>query len=114
MNFPYVERIGSLTPEQRLHFYEILAHRLTTSMRLWSDPSLSDAQKVELMKWLNEIQHRVVAKISVLRRGHHEWTEEDSWADIQFYIAQCPAIGPTVLDDIEQSYRFVVDDQSAS
>ena len=33
MSFNYAEKIGALTPEQRIYFYQLLAHFLTVSMR---------------------------------------------------------------------------------
>jgi hypothetical protein len=62
----YLNEMESLTEEERLAFYEHLAHNLTIAARdVWSSDDLP-ADKVEQLKWLNEIQHRVTAKISVL------------------------------------------------
>jgi hypothetical protein len=84
----YLEEMESIAEEERLAFYAYLAHNLTICVRevWWSDESPED--KVEQLKWLNEIQHRVTDKISVLRTRHHVWTERDSWADIEHWISQ--------------------------
>jgi hypothetical protein len=44
--------------------------------------------KVDQLKWLNEIQHRVTAKIIVLRTHDHDGSELDSWIDIEHWIGQ--------------------------
>ena len=65
----FAERMAVLTEEQRLHFYEVLAHNLTVAIRgVWSDTSLGDVEKVERMKWINEILHR--AKMSPVKLTH--------------------------------------------
>jgi len=74
----FAEQIGKLSDEQRLHFYEMLAHNLTVGIRgIWSDERIDDTEKVDRMKWVNEILHSVTARVYVLRLKTHEWTEED-------------------------------------
>jgi len=108
MPFDFAEQIGALPAEQRLEFYEILAHELTISIRaFWSDEALSLDEKVERMKWVNEILHRVVAKVRVFRLSLHEWTEADFAQQIQGWVEQCPAIGQEVDWAIRHSYRSV-------
>src|SRR6478735_6933547 len=52
-----------MSPERRLHFYEVLAHQLTVVARMiWSDDALDDTGKIAQLKWLNEILHGVTAK----------------------------------------------------
>jgi hypothetical protein len=83
----YLEEMESMSEEERLAFYEYLAHNLTICGReVWSSDEMP-ADKVEQLKWLNEIQHRVTAKIHVLRTRHHEWTEKDSWDLIEGLIS---------------------------
>jgi hypothetical protein len=106
--FDYAERIGGLTKEQRLYFYEVLAHQLTVAARMvWSDEALSDTQKVTQLKWLNEILHRVTAKVYTLRLQTHEWSEADSFDDIRHWISQEPAIAPRVGWAVMVSYQIV-------
>jgi hypothetical protein len=89
----FTEQMGKLTEEERLHYYEVLAHNLTVAVRgIWSDEQISDAEKVDRMKWVNEILHRVTAKVYVLRLKTHEWTEEDFESLILEYVAAHPGI----------------------
>jgi hypothetical protein len=93
----FAESIGSLGHEQRLHFYEVLAHNLTVAVRgIWSDPRITDAEKVERMKWVNEVLHRVTAKVYVLRLRTHEWTEADFEGMIVGYIQSHPNIASDI------------------
>ena len=104
MDFSYIDQIGSLAPAQRLHFYELLAHNLTVMIRgAWSEPELSDAEKLDRIYWLNEILHRVTAKAYTLRLNLHEWSEADSWQMIQDYITRKKAIENDVIAAIELS-----------
>jgi hypothetical protein len=74
----FAEQMAKLSDEQRLHFYEVLAHNLTVAVRgIWSDEQIDDPEKVDRMKWVNEVLYRVTASVYVLRLKTHEWTEEN-------------------------------------
>lgn len=82
--FHFVKNIGELTLEQKRKFYVLFAHDLTVSIRaIWSDEKLSDAEKIEGMKWINEIMHRLIFRIQALytisNLKDDSWTEEDFW-----------------------------------
>lgn len=104
----FAEQMAKLSADQRLHFYEVLAHNLTVEVRgIWSDVKLSDAEKVERMKWANELLHRVTAKVYVLRLKTHEWTEEDFGDMIDGYMQSHPGIALAIKEAIQRSYRSV-------
>jgi hypothetical protein len=106
MNFDFPTLIGALSEEERIRFYEILAHNLTVSVRaIWSDEQLADGERVERMKWINEIMHRVVMKSAYLRMKRNEDSETDSWEGIKHWVAQCPDLGAEVEWAIERSYE---------
>ena len=103
----FVTQVGSLPPASLIRFYEILAHNLTVSIRsIWSDDSLYDFQKVERMKWINEIMHRVVTKSAALRRNQNEYSEADTWAMMEHYISLCPEIAGEVALATIGSYQI--------
>ena len=82
--FDYVTNIGALTLEQKRKFYVLFAHDLTVSVRaIWSDENFTDAEKVEGMKWINEIMHHLIFRIEKL----HTITnlENDSWTEKDFH-----------------------------
>lgn len=104
--FDYASQIGGLNGEQRLYFYEVLAHQLTIAARgVWSDNQSTDAEKVLQLKGINEILHRVTARVFNLRLRSDNWTETDISACIDSCVSQTPAIGPYVGSAITDSYR---------
>ena len=106
MDFDYPNLIGSLSDEERLRFYETLAHNLTVSVRaIWSDDDLSDAEKVEGMKWLNEIMHGVTQKATALRLGRNDFSEEASWEAITHWARQNSMFSSLVGWAIKTSYE---------
>ena len=108
----FAERMNALTSGQRLHFYEVLAHNLTVEVRgIWSDDALSDAEKVDRMKWVNEVLHSVTAKVWVLRLGTHEWTEDDFGDLLAECAASHPGMQPALSAAVSRSYRAVTDDK---
>lgn len=74
----YIQTIEALDRDQKLSFYESLAHLLTVYIRaIQSDEDLEDHEKLEAIKWMNEIMHSVTAKITVERTNSHDWSESD-------------------------------------
>ena len=107
MSFDYPTEISSLTAEQRLHLYELFAHNLTVSIRgIWLNEKISDSEKVDRIKLVNEILHRITSKIWVLRLNTHEWTE-DTWQMINEYISDNENIRDEVFYAINDSLRAV-------
>lgn len=105
MDFDYIKLIGELSDEERLKFYEYLAHNLTVSVRaIWSNADLTDGEKVENLKWLNEIMHRVTMKSALLRTHKNTFSESDSWEDIQHWVSRSNDIGPHVEWALKFSY----------
>ncbi len=89
-------------------FYELFAHRLTIIVRdFWDEPASNDRLKIEQMKWVNEIQHRVTSKIRVERLQLHDWPESDFIKMISHYVKQCPSIASEVAWCIKDSYERV-------
>ena len=110
MNFDFPKLIGELSEEERIRFYEILAHNLTVTVRgVWVDEQLTDREIVERLKFINEIMHRVVMKSAYLRTKRNTYSETDSWEDIKHWMAQCPELGTPVERAIERSYECVVE-----
>jgi hypothetical protein len=104
----FAQEISKLPDEARLGFYEILAHNLTVAIRgVWADKAINDAEKVDRIKWINEILHRVTAKVWVLRLKTHEWTEADFEQMIHEYIGENEGIKHEVFAAINRSYRAV-------
>jgi hypothetical protein len=108
----FAEQMAKLSDEQRLHFYEVLAHNLTVAVRgIWSDESIDNAEKIDRIKWVNEILHRVTAKVWVLRRKTHEWTEADFGDLIRGYVGQNDGIKEEVFGAVSRSYQAVAGEE---
>jgi len=106
MDFDFPNLIGALSDEERISFYEVLAHNLTVTVRgIWSDDQLTDGQKVERLKWVNEIMHRVVLKSALLRVQKSQFTESDSWENIKHWVSLSPEIDAEVEWAIRLSYE---------
>lgn len=102
----YSEYIEKLNKEEKLYFYETLAHYLKISIReMWSNSSSSESVIIEQVKNINEILHRVTSKIKVERLNLHEWSEKDFIKIINHYVETCPTIGGAVAYAIEYSYE---------
>lgn len=109
MNFDYFKLISELDEERRIRFYEILAYGLTVTVRgIWSNEKLTDAQKVESMKWTNEIMHRIVPKISAMRLKRDEYSEGDFYESIKHLVSQYPQISNAVEYEIKRSYKVCI------
>jgi hypothetical protein len=104
----YVAQVGALSPEDLLRFHELLAHNLTVSVRgVWSDEALTDSEKVERMKWLNEIMHQITSKTAALRRNCYDYTEADTWKVMEHYISLCPPLAAEIAFATISSYQAV-------
>ncbi len=52
------KQVEALAHSNRIHFYEVLAHNLTVVVReIWSDERLTNAEKVDQLREVNEILH---------------------------------------------------------
>lgn len=106
MDFDFPNLIGALSEEERITFYEVLAHNLTVSVRaIWSDDQLTDGQRVERLKYVNEIMHRVVMKSALLRVQKNQFTESDSWENIKHWVSLCPEIDAEIEWALRLSYK---------
>ena len=106
MSFDFPNLVGGLSDEERISFYEILAHNLTISARgIWSDEHLTDSQKLDCLKSLNEIMHRVVMKTALLRAQKNQWSEDDSWEVIKHWVALSPEMVRHVEWALKTSYE---------
>lgn len=95
--FDYVEKINALTLEQKRKFYVLLAHDLTVSVRaICSEEKYSDREKIEGMKIVNEIMHRLIFRIEELhnisRLKDDSWTEEDFFLMMKEWVEDSPEV----------------------
>ncbi len=109
MNFDYAAKISGLSHDARLRFYEALAHDLTVAARgVWSSETLTDTEKVQRLRYLNEIQHRVTAKIAKTRLTPDEWPEEEFVKVFEYWTQVCPEIAGEIEWSIQGSYKVAL------
>lgn len=106
-NENYDELIAALDSEKKCRFYESFAFELTIASRVWSEPKLACDEIVDQLKWLNEIQHRVIAKIRHIRASTDTRSEEHFISMVAGYVEQNRAIGGAVTYAIKKSYDLV-------
>lgn len=57
-----------------------------------------------MIKWVNEIMHRIIQKISLLRRGKNGWTDNESWRDLKHWVSQNKELQSEVGEALRQSF----------
>lgn len=101
--------VAELSPEQRVLFYELFAHELAIGFRnIWTNKELSLQEQIEQMKWINEIMHRVVRKITYEREQTHKWLDTDMENLVAGAIKQQPGIRTIVNRAINASYKYAI------
>jgi hypothetical protein len=104
------ELVRTLPDELRIRFYEILAHELTIGIRYICSISINPEEKVDRLKWINEIMHRVVAKIYCERTKSHEWSDTDFENMVGDWVSQNLQIEDTINKAISNSYKYTTEE----
>jgi len=105
----YSQLIDALSEAQKLRFYEAFAFELTIASRLWSDPNLDNTDIIDQLKWINEIQHRVIAKIRNIRSSTDSWSEEQMISMVSGYVKQNLGIRSAVAYAIKNGYGLATE-----
>lgn len=104
---PFGKPVSKLPLDQQITFYERLAHELTIAVRgIWSDDTLAAGEKVDRMKWINEIMHRIPNKLAQLRHASHHWDDQDFEAMVAHWTLQNPSLVKVVNRAINASFRL--------
>ncbi|HEY8560717.1 MAG TPA: hypothetical protein VIL74_10110 [Pyrinomonadaceae bacterium] len=107
--FDYSKLIGELNLRQKVKFYQTFAQRLTLAARYVYSINLTDAEKSRKMYGLNEIQHRVLAKLIGLY--HAKNASEDHWSEADFgEMVKSYAGRNSIEDQVEDSIRESYED----
>ncbi len=71
---------------EKLKFFEHLLFETTIMNRaIWSEPDFTDKEKVECLKWSNELVHRIWNIIFELKENKDEKSLDRLWKNILFY-----------------------------
>ncbi len=105
-NFDYPRDISNLSDEKKLSFYLYLTKELTISNRtILSNDSLLSAEKLNRMKYINEVIHRIVNRMQDLVYEDQLLTEQDIWEMIKHAVDQSKGIGGEVGAAISICYQ---------
>ena len=93
MSKKYLKRISLLNDNEKIKFYELLTHKLTVSIRaIIYNKETSSKEKLDQVKWLNEIIHELVQRTSHLRLGCNSRTDEEFYKNTKHWIQQNKSI----------------------
>jgi hypothetical protein len=93
-------------PDERRVVYERLWLELTIAGRaVWSDPGLSETEKLDGLKWLNEIQHRVWGA----HQSPAHYAASDLVANVQAHAGNAPHIIGHVHASLQNAIRHTTD-----
>ena len=96
----YIDKIENFSEVERCDFFRVLAHSLTVSIRVYlCDNELDNEEKLNRVKWLNEILHRVVTKVYV--RPYDKNNVEGFFEMMADYIEK----NPNIYDQLEHCFN---------
>jgi hypothetical protein len=102
--------LTSRDKEAKVLFYDQLAFNLTIAIRsIWSNPALSDKEKVEKIKIINELSHRIFHWIWRLKKDDETFNDLDCLSDIKNYATQDKHVAGEIGLAVSASYRHMVE-----
>jgi hypothetical protein len=105
-----IESLSQLNDQQRLTFYESFAHKLTIANRaIWSNEETADRAKVERLKNINEIMHRVAQAIHVVRVTPSGWSYEHMVGEICRWVSRDESIAGDVGWAFQKSIEWALE-----
>lgn len=94
------------TDDQKLTFLENLSHELTIAIRaILDDTGLPGELKIEQVKLLNEIHHRVPMRARAVRAHEPNWIGQDAGLDIEHWSSKNQNIRHLVTQAVEKSIQ---------
>lgn len=101
-----IDELSLFSDPDKVLFCELLIFQFTLTNRgIWSDIKLQDKEKVDAMKWLNELSHRIWNIIFDLKNNKGDDSISRLYENIKFYSGQSDFLkmhlGPTILAALE-------------
>jgi hypothetical protein len=98
----YVKQLDSA---KKLEFYDRLGFNLTIAVRsIWSNPVTSDKEKIEAIKIVNELSHRVFNWMWKLRDGDQTFEDSNCFSVIEDYARQNREAAGEIAEAFKSSY----------
>jgi hypothetical protein len=111
MRINFVDDISVLSKEQKKVFYILFSNNLTTSIRcVFSEKKLSESDKIECVKSINEISHRLLNRLFDLELNHNTWCEADVWGMIKNIVRLNKNIQSHVGNAISRAIKAIGSD----
>jgi hypothetical protein len=106
MKFEFIESIGDLSEDEKLKYYQYLAHNLTVTIRvIWSDETIAENERLNRIKWTNEILHQVLNRVIGLTNKNDTKTEDEMWNTIKHWVSQNKEIAGNIGFALKSSYE---------
>ena len=100
------DQFAALDAAEQQLFCSFFANELTIVGRaVWSDDTLNPDQQVLLLKWLNEIQHRLHNLMSTLLIGRFDFDHSDTWNVIDTHASEAPGLEAELLSAASRAYN---------
>ena len=88
------DKLHTLSSLEKIQFLEELLFYFTIAGRgIWSDDQLSEFEKIEAFKWLNELTHRIWNLRFELQRGEDTDSIIRLYENMKFYSEQSKTLG---------------------
>lgn len=105
------DKLSHFLPMEKASYFDLVANWITIEIRMIcskgeSDPSLS----LREVKFLNEVQYRVLQKIKVERSNSGEWDDDMIFDLMKDYIDLCPSIKDNLATALTRSYELHTND----
>lgn len=92
--------------QDKIKFIEaLLFHFTLTGRALWSDVKLTDTEKVEGLKWLNELSHRIWNVKLELMQGIDDNSSKRLYENMKFYSEQSISLRPHLVPTLLGAYE---------
>lgn len=101
------DRLIALSTQDKKLFLELLLFSFTISARgIWSDELPSDRDKVEALKWLNELNHRIWNIRFELEEGVDSDSISRLYENLKFYGEQSALLRQHVMPTLLSAFEL--------
>ena len=103
------DSVTGLPDFDKLRVYERFLYELTIVGRLtWFDDDLAIERKLNRLKWLKEINHRVLGRVRDLLGNQHACDDDELWATIRHHSLQPGGFEERVFGAACRAFSVVV------
>ena len=105
-----LDEFFKLQPKEKMLLLDDILFSFTISGRgIWSDDEPSDKEKVEALKWLNELSHRIWNIKHELTQGEDKDSSVRLFENLKFYGEQSALLQVNIVPAILLAYKAFKD-----